>query len=142
MSDAQYVAPNGDQIAAKIMDGEAVLINLSTGMYYSMADSATLIWSLIEQNRSMEDIVRNMVATYDVDAEQAREHLQQIVAELEQEGLVVVSSEGPEPAVEERPARAESDRLEYVAPRLEKFSDMAEMFALDPPLPGIIDRQS
>ena len=32
----QYLKPNSDGVASKIVDGEAILINLSNGMYYSM----------------------------------------------------------------------------------------------------------
>ena len=28
--------PNKEEVAAKVMDGEAILINLSNGIYYSM----------------------------------------------------------------------------------------------------------
>ncbi len=33
---SSFVVPNEQQVAAKVMDGEAILINLATGTYYSM----------------------------------------------------------------------------------------------------------
>ncbi len=139
MSEQRFVSPNGDQLAAKIMDGEAVLINLATGMYYSMADSATLIWSMIEQGCSVDYIAGCLSDRYDVPVAQAKRDVERIVRELEEEELAVVSEVGSNP---ERPSIPEgvAAPLEYFAPKLEKFSDMAEMFALDPPLPGIVDR--
>ncbi|MEQ8859645.1 MAG: PqqD family protein [Pseudomonadales bacterium] len=139
MSEQKFVSPNGDQLAAKIMDGEAVLINLATGMYYSMADSAALVWSMIEQGCSMDLIARSVSDRYGVPIEQAQRDVEQIVRELEEEELAVVSPEGSNP---QQPAMLAgvAAPLEYFAPKLEKFSDMAEMFALDPPLPGIVDR--
>jgi hypothetical protein len=36
LSLAQHVRPNSEEVAAKVMDGEAILINLSNGIYYRM----------------------------------------------------------------------------------------------------------
>jgi len=132
MSRNQYLATNPQQVAAKIMEGEAILINLLTGMYYSMSDSGAFVWALVEQGASIDDIAERMTDQFDVDAARARQDLAALVDELETEGLVSLSSEGHSACgVPERP----NGKSAYVTPKLEKFSDMAEMFALDPPLP-------
>lgn len=139
MTQERFVSPNGDQVAAKIMDGEAVLINLATGMYYSMADSATAVWSMVEQGCSVDYIASRLSDHYDVPLEQAKRDVERIIEELENEDLAVVSDSGSNPDQPSVPHGLAAP-LEYFAPKLEKFSDMAEMFALDPPLPGIVDR--
>lgn len=58
--------PKSDQIAAKVMDGEAVIIDLATGVYYSMDGVGGLIWSLIEATQSMDDMVGAVTAASDV----------------------------------------------------------------------------
>lgn len=137
MAETRVVSPNGDQVAAKIMDGEAVLINLTTGMYYSMAGTATDVWSCIEQSCSVEFLASHLAAKYGVAEDVARADVTRLVDELETEGLVVTSTGSGLQAVSS-PVGAEPGQS-YSAPQLEKFSDMAEMFALDPPLPGIVD---
>lgn len=137
MAETRVVSPNGDQVAAKIMDGEAVLINLTTGMYYSMAGTATDVWSCIEQSCSVESLASHLAAKYGVAEDVARADVTRLVDELETEGLVVTST-GSGPEAVNSPVGAEPGQS-YSAPQLEKFSDMAEMFALDPPLPGIVD---
>jgi len=51
----ERLMPKSDQIAAKVMDGEAVIIDLASGVYYSMDGVGGLIWSLIEATQSMDD---------------------------------------------------------------------------------------
>jgi hypothetical protein len=130
---SSFVVPNEQHVAAKVMDGEAILINLGTGAYYSIPSTGGFIWSLIEKKFSLKEIVRNVAANYDIDRDQAERDVMQLCGELHSEGLVLVSPTGNT----ETNLPALSTRLAYQIPSLEKFTDMAEMFALDPPLPGL-----
>jgi hypothetical protein len=132
----QYLAANPQQVAAKIMEGEAILINLVTGMYYSMSDTGTFIWSLVEQGASVNQIAERLTDRFDVDLPRAQADLGELVNELEAEGLITRSAQGNGAL----PPAACDGRSPYAVPTLEKFSDMAEMFALDPPLPRMIER--
>lgn len=140
MSVNRKVTPNSEQVAAKIMDGEAVLINLATGMYYSMADAATDIWNWIEEGRSVDEMAAALAGKYDVEVTQAHSDVERLVADLEQENLVVVTDAAA--AADVPCPAAGGENLTYQVPSLEKFTDMAEMFALDPPLPGIVDAKT
>ena len=40
LSPSNFISANEQQVAAKVMDGEAILINLGTGIYYSRAPRA------------------------------------------------------------------------------------------------------
>jgi hypothetical protein len=131
----RFTTRNGD-VAAKVIDGEAILINLTTGMYYSMGDVGGTVWSLIENNSSVNEIADIVTAHYDVDHGRARADVEALVTELLEENLVVVSRSGDEKNSNNVPASGEATRR-YARPSLRKFGDMAEMFALDPPLPGL-----
>lgn len=128
-------------IAADVVDGEAVIINLNSGMYYSFDNVGALIWSLVEQGRPLADIADSIVRIHEVGDEQARQDLQTIAARLLEEELVSVDS-GTTAPTGDLPAGG-ADRLPYVTPTLTKFDDMAELFALDPPLPELpaVERQ-
>lgn len=134
LSPSDVIAPNEQQVAAKVMDGEAILINLGTGIYYSIGSSGGFIWSLIEKRLAIRDIVRSLVEHYDVNEPQAAADVLRLSEELCAEGLATASTRGAGPAA--APAAIDA-RLAYQTPSLEKFTDMAEMFALDPPLPGL-----
>jgi Coenzyme PQQ synthesis protein D (PqqD) len=134
LSSSSFVAANEQQVAAKVMDGEAILINLSTGIYYSLGTTGGFIWSLVEKRPAIQDIVRSVVEHYDVSEAVALRDVLRLGEELCAEGLAITSTAGAADSELPKPGGA---RLPYDAPSMEKFTDMAEMFALDPPLPGL-----
>ncbi len=129
--------PNEEQVAAKIMDGEAILINLSNGMYYSMGGIGGFVWALIESRQSLSEVADAVADRFGIDSERALSDVQALTADLLAENLVVecdtdVMSQDATPDGADLPD-------DYTAPQLQKFDDMADMFALDPPLPGLTD---
>jgi hypothetical protein len=135
LAPSDVIAANETQVAAKVMDGEAILINLGTGIYYSMGTTGGFIWSLIEKRYTVQQIVARVVEQYDVSEAEASADVLRLSEELCKEGLAV-SSAGTQAPVALLSA-TDTKRLPYETPSMEKFSDMAEMFALDPPLPGL-----
>ncbi len=134
--DRRTVCPNADEVAVEVLHGEAVLINLATGHYYSMDSAGAAIWELVDQRLSAGEIVRALTQQYDIAAEQARNDLKRLLDELEAERLVLPYTGPP---VEAQTLEPRAARLPYETPRLVRYSDMADMLALDPPLPGLKD---
>ena len=125
--------PNGEEVVAKVIDGEAIVINLSNGVYYSMDHVGALIWELIEAGHSLDAIVQEIVARYDVSSQQAQADMKRLVAELCHEKLLVVSNKNPVP-IERIPPM--SEKLPYVSAEMNIYRDMGDLLALDPPMPG------
>ena len=132
---SERLVPKSQQVAAKVVDGEAVIINLANGVYYSMDKAGGLIWSMVEQARSLDAIADAVAAAYDVPPVRAREDVEQLAAQLVAEDLVVaagdeVPAEGADPA-------PPPQKLPYETPKLNVYRDMEELLALDPPMPGL-----
>ncbi len=125
---------NDKEIASKVMDGEAILINLSTGIYYSLDEVGSCIWSAIEHGATIEQIADLVCASFDASRDQVLKDLEDYTGTLTEEGLTGINDEESStgPVIDTPESKAT-----YVTPKLEKFDDMAEMFALDPPLPGL-----
>ena len=134
LSTSNFIAANEQQVAAKVMDGEAIVINLSTGIYYSLGTTGGFIWSLIEKRPCINDVIRCVTEHYDVDKAEAERDVLRLCVDLCNEGLAVGSVVAVADTVLTGPA---GQRLPYETPAIEKYTDMAEMFALDPPLPGL-----
>ena len=136
LSSSTRLSPNAAEVAAKIMDGEAILINLSDGMYYSMDLAGGLVWQMIETHASVSEIVQSVSAHYTVEPDQAAADILQLAGELLAARLVLVCSDlssGERPA----PPVLLVERSAYQAPHLNAYRDMAELLALDPPHPGL-----
>lgn len=126
--------PNTAEFATKIVDGEAILINLSNGMYYSMDMVGGFVWELIEAGQDLDSIIEAVTKRYDASEATVKQDIEQLVQQLIDE-KVVFSADGdsiPEPV-----SGDVSSLLKYAAPQFEKFDDMVDLFALDPPLPEL-----
>ena len=130
--DSRLIA-NSPEVAAKVIDGEAIIINLATGMYYSMDRAGALVWEWLERGHSIQEIIEGVVAQYDVAVAQAEADVNQLIDRLLEDGLARVSEAGQE--VLGRPAALSQARLPYQAPQLTRYDDMAALLALDPPMP-------
>lgn len=122
--------PRNDQVAA-IVEGDAVLINFSNGMYYSTRGIGGTIWALIEDQYRLEDIASLVANRYGVSKRRAQEDLFGFADSLLNEGLVDPCDDGPE----EIGLDAATSGTSYEAPELTGFDDMAEHLALYPPVP-------
>lgn len=128
---------NEHDVAAKVMDGEAIIINLANGIYYSMDKVGGLIWEVLAGAHSLEEVVSAVIARYDVSREQAQADVERLAAELLQENLLTMINDGG--AVEKISAQEGQQKLPYEAPVLNIYRDMGDLLALDPPTPGLYD---
>lgn len=134
MSIPRFLQANPDEVAAKVVQGEAIIINLATGVYYSMDAVGAAAWSLLEATGDVERTVDALVAAYDVDAGQCRSEVQRLVGEILAERLLL-PGDGPVPGGHV-PAAAGA-RQGWRPPVLNIYRDMSDLMALDPPVPGL-----
>ena len=71
-----------------ILDGEAVLLNLDSGFYYTLNPVGTTVWQLIDGVRTLHDIQEAICDRYDVSKEQAIKDLVSLANDFCKEGLV------------------------------------------------------
>jgi hypothetical protein len=131
----ERLVPNTNEVADEVIDGEAILINLASGIYYSMAGVGGVVWSLIAAGHRLEDVATTIAARYDVAPEQAQADVQRVAMELVEHRLVV-RCDGDAPG---RPKAPPAPKLPYEEPRLTVYRDMGDLLALDPPAPGLKD---
>ncbi len=127
--------PNLSAVAAKVIDGEAIIMNLTNGAYYSMAGVGGFVWDAIEREQSDAAILAGIMARYAVTAPEARADLDGLIAALLADSLIVVEEDGS--ATEETPPATGSEA--YAAPELSKHTEMADLLALDPPMPALTE---
>ena len=126
--------PDSVNVAAKVIDGEAVILDVTRGTYYSMDGAGAVVWAAIEQGYSLREIVGILEQRYEGSTPEFERQVEDLSAQLLQEGLVVpakgagISAAGPELV----PVAA---RQPFTPPALNKYTDMADLLALDPPMP-------
>jgi hypothetical protein len=86
LSDRQ-LKPNPDVIFT-IVDDEAILLEQTTGKYYSLNQVGTRIWVLLEEYGQLEKIQELLLAEFEVEEEQLKEDLERLVSKLLENGLL------------------------------------------------------
>lgn len=70
------------------MDGETVLLDLSTGRYYTLNRLGSAIWECCTGDKTLRDIHAILCDRFEVTPERALDDLVDLVNELIQEGLL------------------------------------------------------
>ena len=132
-SDSRF-RPRVADVAAKVIDGEAIIMNLSNGLYFSMDHVGATVWELLEKGHSLGEISDALGAHFHVELSTVQGDLSRLAEQLVSEGLVEKAAgqaNGPVQLPSEWPSET------YEPPVLNKYSDMADLLALDPPMPGL-----
>lgn len=127
--------PNQDDIAARVLDDEAIMINLAKGIYYSLDGVGGRIWELLEEGRSAAEMADAIALEFDVTAERARADVDRILGELQAEDALRTAPVGAPPS-KTTPRTRCAEKRPYREPKLTVYRDMADLLALEPPTPG------
>lgn len=126
-------AVNRPAVVSELIDGETVMMNLETGHYFSARDTASRVWSWLEEGLGTQDIVARLEGEYAGERGTMGEALAAFLASLEAQGLVVAGPERPETRSDGGvPCERREDRPPFVPPVLEVYSDMRDLLFLDP----------
>jgi hypothetical protein len=81
-------------ILSHLLQNELVLLNLGTGVYCGLDPVGTRIWQLLQTRpaRPLQQIVDALVEEYDVDEERCIRDLFVLIARLEENKLIEIST--------------------------------------------------
>jgi coenzyme PQQ synthesis protein D (PqqD) len=77
-----------DAVVSRELDGETVLLNLETGMYFGLDAVGTEMWRAIRERATLGEAVAAVRAQYDVEEATIRTDLLQLADELLAKGLL------------------------------------------------------
>ena len=80
-----------DDVLFQELQGEAVLLNLKSGVYFGLDPVGTRIWQLFAEHEVLSEVARAVVAEYDVAEDKCSEDLLKLVDDLAKQELVSVS---------------------------------------------------
>jgi hypothetical protein len=125
---------NSPQVVSETIDGEVVIVNLDKGIYYSLLKTGADVWSRIERQLDRQELIEEVARSYDGSVEEIEIAIDEFIANLLQEELIVVDSQ---PRVANSATNPEipeihTDKPRFEKPRLEKFTDMEDLLLLDP----------
>ena len=124
------IAVNRPHAISETIDGEAVIVNLETGWYYTLSGVGVAVWNAIQQPVDPDEVARVLARTYELPAEVVADDVNALVEILAHEQLVVKTDDEPSSS------NGAFERFQlpdtYQVPVLEKFTDMEDLILLDP----------
>ena len=80
-----------ENVVWRDLEGEIVILNLTSGVYFSVDGVGTRIWILMSQQVAPEEMICTLVREFDVEEPQLRRDLESLVRDLISQGLIEVS---------------------------------------------------
>jgi Coenzyme PQQ synthesis protein D (PqqD) len=80
-----------DDVVYRDLEGEAVILNLETGVYFGLNQVGTRMWALIQEHGSLGPVFDAIQKEYEVPPAVLERDLLQLVADLRGKRLVTVS---------------------------------------------------
>ena len=92
VSNSSTVKAIPDQVSSDLA-GEAVILNLNSGVYFGLNEVGARIWNLLQEQTTANDIQSVLLEEYEVEPEQLHSDTLALVQELASVGLVEVKDE-------------------------------------------------
>jgi hemerythrin-like domain-containing protein len=72
------------------LEGEAVLLNMRTGIYFGLNGVGTRIWHLLSEHGEVKTVTTMLLDEYNISEDQLRNHLSDFIEKLQSKGLVEI----------------------------------------------------
>jgi Coenzyme PQQ synthesis protein D (PqqD) len=87
----QCVPQPDPEVAVTVMpSGDAILLNLGTGQYFSLNQTGALIWKLMESSTTLAGMSEALFDRFDVTPEAADETVRELMRDLKAHKLVSI----------------------------------------------------
>jgi hypothetical protein len=77
-----------EHVATRDLDGELVLLNYDTEVYFGLDDVGTRIWEALRDAPTIEAGLEQLLEEFDVGSDQLRADVEQLLGQLIEGGLV------------------------------------------------------
>jgi hypothetical protein len=84
--DAAFRIP--DEVIFRELDGEAVVLNLDTGIYFGLDAVGTRIWRLLEERKPLKAVLDTLIDEYEAPPDRLQRDLLAFVERLDDKGLL------------------------------------------------------
>ena len=118
-----------NNIISDVFGEEVVLVNLESGVYYSLKYSAAQIWIRLINQYSPTEIFTDLIQIYQVDENDLMSDINLFFTQLLEDKIIKIASETEKKSIE---FNSKGILVNYTSPVVEAFSDMQEILLLDP----------
>lgn len=88
------VVATKEQVSSDLGE-DAVILNLKTGIYHGLDAVGARIWNLVQEPKTVSDILNTLLQEYDVEPDRCEREVGVLLQKLADAGLIEVSNETP-----------------------------------------------
>ena len=116
-----------EDVSAERLDGDVIIVNLSTGAYFSLSGSAADVWTAASSGAPAEVWLGVLDAAYGEPVPRA--HVDSVLSSCVDHGLM----EAVTPSTQEPPELPDDfARAQWIPPVFEAFTDLQDLILVDP----------
>jgi hypothetical protein len=125
---------NSPRVMHETIEGEVIVVDLTTGTYYSLRAAGAEIWHALERGLPDDEIADAVAGRYEGASAEITAAVSEFLRDLSKEGLIEWGNGAGEASRRESspPAQDERPRERFQPPILEKHTDMQDLILLDP----------
>jgi len=130
-----FLKINEPTVVHENIDGETVILNLDSGVYFSIVDVAADIWSYIDKGAPVNEILPLIRMNYECPQGDEENAIHSFVTQLQQEGLVVPIDDTTDFHLTLKwkdQIEIKENKAVFNVPVLNKYTDMKDLLLLDP----------
>ena len=79
------------EVLAQEVEGETVLLDLQSESYFGLDEVGTRIWQLLQEHKTLQEVLDIMLEEYDVDEKQLETDLNELLKKLLDVKLITVA---------------------------------------------------
>lgn len=76
------------ELQSTVMEGEAVIVDLKSNLYFTLNATGTLVWETLERGAPLREAVARLQEHFEVTEAQARADVESLAKELLSSGLI------------------------------------------------------
>lgn len=122
---------NSPQVIAETLGDETIIVNLATGHYFNLQQTAVEIWEALARQEPVSTIVQTLQARYEAADGEIEDAVAQLVNGFQAAELIVPEEDDAAPG-EAPVVPTAGERQPFVAPTFATFTDMQDIILLDP----------
>ena len=77
-------------ILVRELEGEAVLLNIQTGVYFGLDKTATATWQLMQKQKDLQGVLDSLLKDYEIDKKTCQDDLLKFASNLQKNAIVEI----------------------------------------------------
>jgi hypothetical protein len=122
---------NSPQVIAETLGDETINVNLATGHYFNLQQTAVEVWEALARQEPVSTIVPKLQGRYDAADGEIENAVARLISDFQAAELIVPEEDDGAP-VEAPVVPTVGERQPFVAPTFATFTDMQDIILLDP----------